>query len=185
MTMNPYASNVMGGVLVSLTLTWAGLAAARSDAEVDANTQATLQSFTQRAPGNGELLNKAAAVLVFPNVTKAAIGIGGRHGDGELLVNGKIVNRYALSGASIGASLGISEHSEIILFMTPEAASKFEHSHGWTLDAEAGAALPAHGADAEYDSETLRRPVISIVWGEHGLIGDLSLEGSKITPIHG
>lgn len=183
--MKVYASNVMGGVLVALTLTWAGAAAARSDAEVDANTQATLQSFSQRAPGNSDLLSKAAAVLVFPNVTKAAVGIGGRHGDGELLVNGKIVNRYALSGASIGASLGISEHSEIILFMTPEAANKFERSHGWTMDAEAGAALPARGADVQYDSETLRRPVISVVLGEHGLIGDLSLEGSKITQIHG
>ena len=183
--MNLYASNVLGGVLVALALTWAGAAAARSDAEVDANTQATLQSFSQRAPGNSELLSKAAAVLVFPNVTKAAVGIGGRHGDGELLVNGKIVNRYSVTGASIGASLGISDHSEIILFMTPEARDKFEHSHGWTMDAEAGAALPARGADVQYDSETLRRPVISIVMGEHGLIGDLSLEGSKISRIHG
>ena len=184
--MNSYASNVMGGVLVALTLSWAGAAAtaARSDAEVDANTQATLQSFSQRAPGNSELLNKAAGVLVFPNVTKAAVGVGGRHGDGELLVNGKIVNRYAVSGASIGASLGISEHSEIILFMTPEARDKFERSHGWTMDAEAGAALPTTGAEVQYDSATLRRPVISIVMGEHGLIGDLSLEGSKISQIH-
>jgi lipid-binding SYLF domain-containing protein len=183
--MNSYAGNAMGGVLVALTLAWAGVAAARSDAEVDANTQATLQAFSQRAPGNSELLGKAAGVLVFPNVTKAAVGIGGRHGDGELLVNGKIVHRYAVSGASIGASLGISEHSEIILFMTPEARDKFERSHGWTVDAEAGAALPTKGAEVEYNSETLRRPVISIVMGEHGLIGDLSLEGSKISPIRG
>jgi lipid-binding SYLF domain-containing protein len=173
----------MSGVLVALTLTGAGVAAARSDAEVDANTQATLQSFSQRAPGNSDLLNKAAAVLVFPNVTKAAVGIGGRHGDGELLVNGKIVNRYALSGASIGASLGISKHSEIILFMTPEAANKFERSHGWTVDADAGAALPTRGAEVQVDSETLRRPVISVVMGEHGLIGDVSLEGSKISQL--
>jgi lipid-binding SYLF domain-containing protein len=98
-------------------------------------------------------------------------------------VNGKIVNRYALSGASIGASLGISKHSEIILFMTPEAANKFERSHGWTVDADAGAALPTRGAEVQVDSETLRRPVISVIMGEHGLIGDVSLEGSKITQL--
>jgi lipid-binding SYLF domain-containing protein len=183
--MKSKSSHVLGGALLALTLAWAGAAAARSDAEIDANTQATLQAFSNRAPGNSELLSKAAAVLVFPNVTKAAIGIGGRHGDGELLVNGKIVHRYAVTGASIGASLGISDHSEIILFMTPEARDRFEHSHGWTIDGEAGAALPSKGAEVQYDSETLRRPVISIVMNEHGLIGDLSLEGSKVTRLHG
>ena len=69
--------------------------------------------------------------------------------------------------------------------MTKEARDKFEHSKGWTIGADAGVAVASKGAGVEYDVETLRRPILSFVLGEKGLMGDLSLEGLKITPLDG
>jgi hypothetical protein len=39
------------------------------------------------------------------------------------------------------------------------------------------------GAGGGYDSETLQKPILGFVFDEKGLIGDLSLKGSKIKKI--
>ncbi|HET9272808.1 MAG TPA: hypothetical protein VFO09_00895, partial [Methyloceanibacter sp.] len=54
-------------------------------ASLDAAANETLHSFVRQVPGARELANKAAGILVFPNVVKAGIGIGGEYGEGILL----------------------------------------------------------------------------------------------------
>jgi lipid-binding SYLF domain-containing protein len=181
--MKRHANLLIKSALLSLALAWSGWASAMSPAEIDAGVHATLQAFYTQNPGHHELVDKAAAVLVFPHVTKAGVAVGGLHGEGALLVNGKIVKHFEVSGASLGATLGVAEHSEVILFMTKEARENFERSKGWTIGADAGVAVASKGAGVEYDMETLRRPVLTFVLGEQGLMGDLSLAGQKITPI--
>jgi hypothetical protein len=39
------------------------------------------------------------------------------------------------------------------------------------------------GGGANYDSDTLKTPVVGFVFGEKGLIGDLSMDGSRIDKI--
>jgi lipid-binding SYLF domain-containing protein len=80
-------------------------------------------------------------------------------------------------------TLGIAKHSEIIMFMTPEALDKFTQSKGWTIGADAAIAVVSKGAGGQYDSETLKKPILGFVFNEKGLLGDLSLEGSKITKL--
>lgn len=181
--MNRRASLAIKSTLLSLALAWSGWALAASPAEIDAGVQATLQSFYEQNPEHHELVDKAAAILVFPHVAKAGVGIGGLHGEGALVVRGKTVKYFQVSGASLGATLGAAEHSEVILFMTKEARDRFQRSKGWTIDADAGVAVASKGSGAAYDMSTLRRPILSFVLGERGLIGDLSLEGLRITPI--
>ena len=181
--MKRYAHVLVKSAVLGLALAWSGWATAMSAAEIDAGVQATLQSFYAQHQGNRELTDKAAGVLVFPHVTKAGVGVGGLHGEGALLVKGKIVKHFEVSGASVGATLGVAEHSEVILFMTNEARDKFQRSKGWTIGADAGVAVASRGAGVEYDVATLRRPVLSFVLDKQGLMGDLSLAGLKITPI--
>jgi len=38
-------------------------------------------------------------------------------------------------------------------------------------------------ASGEYDSKTQQKPILAFAFAEKGLIGDLSLEGSKISKI--
>ena len=88
-----------------------------------------------------------------------------------------------LSSASLGLTLGAGQRSEILLFMTREALAKFEASNGYNLGVDAEVAVMSKGAGSEYDSENLRKPIIGFVFGEKGLIGDVSLKGSKIKKI--
>jgi lipid-binding SYLF domain-containing protein len=64
-----------------------------------------------------------------------------------------------------------------------DALDKFTNSKGWSIGADTGVALVKVGAGGEYDTDTLKKPIIGFVFREKGLIADLSLEGTKINPI--
>jgi len=69
------------------------------------------------------------------------------------------------------------------MFMTQDSLDKFMASHGWSVGADAAVALISQGAGGQYDSDALGKPILGFVFAEKGLIGDASLEGSKITQI--
>ncbi len=170
------------GLLV-LTLGASVAARAESKQEIDVSVTDTLQRFTNANPAHSELLRKAAGVLVFPRITKAGAGIGGEHGEGALVKGGTTINYYSLTSASLGLTLGAGQRSEILLFMTREALAKFEVSNSFKVGVDAQVALVSQGAGGAYDSETLQKPILGFVFDEKGLIGDLSLKGSKIKKI--
>ena len=178
--MKRHSSVFPASVFVLFALAWSALAWPLTKGEIDAGVEATMQKFYTQNPTHRELVSKAAGVLVFPRITKAGVGIGGEYGEGALLVDGKIVRHYKVTGASVGATLGVAARSAVILFMTTDARDKFEHSQGWTIGADTAVAV-GKGAGHEYDNETLRKPVLSFVLGEHGLMADVSLQGAKVT----
>ena len=103
-----------------------------------------------------DLAGKAAGVLIFPRITKAGAGIGGEYGDGVLQVKGKTVGYYSVTSASIGLTLGVARHSDVILFMTQDALDSFTNSHGWAVGADTGAAFDQQGAGHDYTVQTLK-----------------------------
>jgi lipid-binding SYLF domain-containing protein len=169
-------SLVLTGAVAAIAFAFSALAVAASTPEINARVEAALSRFYAQGPNHRELANKASAMLVFPSVTKAGAGVGGEYGEGALQVHGKTVGYYKLTGASAGATLGVARRSEVILFMTDAALEKFMNSKDWTVGIDAG-------AGAQYDSETLRKPVVAFVFGEKGLIADVSLEGAKVTKL--
>jgi lipid-binding SYLF domain-containing protein len=156
---------------------------ADSKAEIDASVSKAVKQFYALNPKNEELAGKASGMLVFPRITKAGAGIAGEFGEGVLLVKDKTVGYYSIASASVGLTLGIADRSEVIMFMTQASLDKFTKSHGWSVSADAGFAVVSTGASGTYDTKTLQKPILGFVFGEKGLIGDLSLEGSKITKI--
>src|SRR5215469_13951024 len=150
---------------------------------IDQQVSATLDKFYALSKDNKPLAQKAAAVLVFPDITKGGIGVGGEHGDGALQEGGKTVGYYSISGASIGLTLGLSHHSQVILFNTPEARDKFLNSNNWSVGADTSVAVMKKGAGGNYDTQSLSKPVNVFVFGERGLMGDASLGGAKISKI--
>src|SRR5215468_4047734 len=74
--------------------------AADSAAELTSNAQAALNSLYAKNAGAKALGNDAVAILVFPEVTKAGLGIGGQSGEGVLFRGGKPAGYYRTSGAS-------------------------------------------------------------------------------------
>ena len=156
---------------------------AASKAEIDLSADKALQHFYALNPRNRELADKSMGVLVFGKLTKGGAGVAGEFGEGVLRVKGKNVDYYNMASGSVGLTLGVAEHSEVILFMTKAALDKFTQSDGWSAGADASVAVVSKGASAEYDTKTLSNPVLGFIFDEKGLLGDLSFEGSKITKI--
>ena len=173
-------SMVSSAILIA---TFGTVALALDTAALDTQVSATLDRFYALSKNNQYLAQNAAAVLVFPTITKAGVGVGGEHGDGALLQNGKTVGYYSTSGASVGLTLGVSRHSEVVLFNTPEARDKFLNGKDWSIGADTSVAIMKKGAGGAYDTESLKKPVLVFLFGEKGLMGDVSLEGGKISKI--
>ncbi len=171
----------MGLIMLSLFVT--PTVSADSKAEIDPNVNQTLTQFYAQHAKNKGLAEKAAGMLIFPRITKAGLGIAGEYGEGVLQVKDMPVDYYTISSASIGLTLGVASRSQIIMFMTQEALDKFKNSDGWKIGLDANVAIISMGAGGEYDTKTLQEPILGFVFGEKGLIGDLSLEGSKITKV--
>ena len=67
--------------------------------------------------------------------------------------------------------------------MTSEALEKFRNSSGWEAGANAQVTMIDEGKGANISSVMAGNPVIAFVFGQKGLMGDLSIQGSKITKL--
>ena len=150
---------------------------------IDTQTRQALQRLTEHSPAAAELADQASGVLVFPDVVKVGFGVGGQYGEGALLIDGKPVDYFATAGASFGLQLGAQYKSEVILFMTPAALDSFRNSQGWDIGIDGSVAILDASVAAKANSKQLDAPIIAFIFSNHGLMGNLTLEGSKITPI--
>jgi len=156
---------------------------AASGPEIDAAARATLEQLFREIWSARELANKALAVLVFPTVVKAGIGIGGEYGEGALHIRGRTAGYYNIVSASIGFQFGAQARSVILMFMTEPALAGFQYSDGWRVGVDGSVAIVAIGAGGAIDTNNIRSPVIGFIFDQKGLMYNLTLEGSKITRI--
>src|SRR5436190_10426868 len=150
---------------------------------IDANVDAALSRLYAQDPSAREMVAKARGTLVFPSVISAGFVVGGSYGQGALRVHGHTSEYYSTAAGSVGLLAGAESKSVFLLFMTDEALAKFRASKGWTIGADASVTLVNVGANARVDSANAKQAVIGYVLTKGGLMADLSLEGTKITPI--
>ncbi|AIO70744.1 YSC84-related protein [Burkholderia oklahomensis] len=148
---------------------------------IDARVNATLSRLYSTVPGSRELVSKSRGMLVFPNVLQAGFILGGQSGNGALRVGGATVGYYNTSSLSVGLQAGAQSKALIFLFMTQDALDKFRNSEGWAAGADASVALVKMGANGAVDTSTATGPVDVIVLTNAGLMGDLSVNGTKVT----
>lgn len=158
-----------------------GDSASRS-AAMDADIDRALSQLAQQARGSDQLVASAKGVLVFPAVLSAGFMIGGSHGLGGLRKNGKTVRHFRMTAASVGLLAGARSKTVVYLFMTDEALSRFEASSGWTAGVDASVTVMTVGANAQIDTQSARQPVIGFVLTNAGLMGNLSMDGTRIAP---
>ena len=180
--MNPRKIFGASGLAVAALL-MSAVSFGATKAEIDERVHTAMHQFYELSPQNKDLVARAKGVLVFPHVTKGGVGVGGQFGEGALRIDGNNVAYYSISSASVGLTLGLAKHKEVILFMTQEGLDKFMSGHGWTIGADTNVAVLSKGAGGDYDTKTLQRPILGFIFGEKGLIGDVSLEGSKVTKL--
>ena len=153
----------------------------RSD--VNRGIDSTLDRLYSEVKGSRELVAKSEGVLVFPRVLAAGLVVGGEYGKGALRQKGQHAGYYKLVSVSIGFQAGAQSKAMVVLFMTKDALDKFRASSGLSIGADASVALVKVGANGEIDTLNAPTPVQVMVLTNAGLMANLSLEGTKITPI--
>jgi lipid-binding SYLF domain-containing protein len=165
-----------------VALTMAPAALADNAKVLSAKVDSTLAVF-KATKGSDAVLKQAEGLLVFPAITKAGFIFGGEYGEGALIVNDEIKGFYNTIGGSFGFQIGAQRKSLILAFMDPAALKRFEDASGWKIGADASVAVVAVGADGSIDTSKLNQPIIAFVFDQKGLMGNLTLEGAKISPI--
>lgn len=182
--MSGITNRMLSVALLGLLLALAGPAVhADSKEMIDSGALKALEKLRGHHEGVGELLDRAAGVLVFPDVVKMGFGVGGQFGEGALLIGGEPVAYYATAGASFGLQVGAQVKSEALLFMTEEALTKFRNSRGWKVGVDGSVALVKIGGGGGFDSQTINAPVIGFIFSNKGLMYNLTMEGKKVTRI--
>jgi lipid-binding SYLF domain-containing protein len=150
--------------------------------EIDAAADAALKLFDQ-VKGAKELLQKAKGVLVLPGVFKAGFVMGGEYGEGALRIGGKTVDYYSIAAGSFGLQIGAQKKNILLLFMEEGALQKFRASAGWKAGADGSVAALNVGAGASIDTTQIKDPIVSVIFGQRGLMANATIEGAKLTKI--
>ena len=94
---------------------------AASRQEIDIKVDGALERFHKEVEGSDQFLKKAKGVLIFPEVVKAGLGVGGEYGEGSLRINGSTVDYYNTASASIGLQFGAQVKTVILVFLDAAA----------------------------------------------------------------
>jgi len=159
------------------------------NAQREANT-VTLASQTlseiMAIPASGipvALLKDAEAVAIVPRVIKAGFVIGGRHGEGVLLLRNAAGNWgnplfVSLTGGSIGWQIGVQSTDVVLVFKTRKSLDGFLTGRKFTLGADASIAAGPVGREAQAGTDFKLESEIYSYSRSRGLFAGASLEGS-------
>ena len=152
-------------------------------AEIGRNSQNALQKLYAKVPAAKAIGKEAYAVVVFPSVTKAGLGIGGQYGEGALIKGGKVVAYYSTAGASYGLQAGIQKYGYALFLMTDSAMKWIDKSDGWEIGVGPSIVVMDIGAGASATTTTIQAEIYAFFFDQKGLMGGLGLQGTKITRI--
>jgi SH3 domain-containing YSC84-like protein 1 len=133
------------------------------------------------------VLNQSLCVLIFPNVKKVAIGIGGSYGRGVLVCRkGENMDggwgapaMYALDEGSLGVQLG-STSTDFVLAVVHKNGVDAMLNGKLKLGANAAAAAGPTGAQATaYDAQAMSSDVLTYSRSK-GLFAGVSLAGASM-----
>ena len=157
---------------------------AESSTELQASARRALQSLYKSAPAAAAIGEKAAAVLVFPKIYKGGFVVAGQYGDGVLFKHGKLAGYYNSTSASFGFQAGVQSFGYALFFMSEEDLQYLNESAGWEIGALPSLTVVDVGVARSLSTTTLQKGMYAFFFEQRGLMGGLSLQGTKITRIH-
>jgi lipid-binding SYLF domain-containing protein len=165
--------------VLCLLLSGGVLAADRVALERDA--RAALQKLTTTVPAAKSLSGAAAAVLVFPKITKAGLGIGGQFGDGVLFRSGKAVGYYNTSGASYGLQAGAQQFGYAMFLMNDKAVAALGANEGFEVGVGPSVVVMDEGKSKTVTTTTVKDDIYAFIFSQKGLMAGVGIQGNKIT----
>ena len=168
---------IMQSVMLSSVLFFTNSANAQSDKEkslIDDCNKAKAE-FIQTDALLSKLFESAAGYVIFPNVGKGAVGVGGASGNGIVYEKGKMMGKAKMSQVSVGFQVGGQAYRELIFLENQETVDRFKQNKvEFSAQASAVAATAGASANAKY-----RDGVMIYTQQKGGLMYEASVGGQK------
>jgi lipid-binding SYLF domain-containing protein len=157
------------------------VAPAADRATLERDARAALQKLTATVPAAKSLSASATAVLVFPKITKAGLGIGGQYGDGVLFRGDKVAGFYNTKGASYGLQAGAQQFGYAMFLMNEKAVGALGANDGFEVGVGPSVVVMDEGMGKTMTTTTVKDDIYAFIFSQKGLMGGLGLQGNKIT----
>jgi lipid-binding SYLF domain-containing protein len=172
---------IAAAALIGLTMP----PAVAQDHGPEGSARIALKNLTTSIPQAGILQQKAYAILVFPDITKAGFLIGAEEGNGVLFRRGGVAGYYNTSGVSYGLQAGVQTFGYAMFFMNEAAWRALNSSDGFQVGVGPSVVVLDEGKAKSITSATMTSDVYAFVFGQQGLMAGAGLEGTKITRLQG
>jgi lipid-binding SYLF domain-containing protein len=134
-------------------------------------------AFIKSDDGLSKLFKTAYGYVIFPNIGKGGLIVGGAGGKGTVYEGGTAIGKAKMIQVTVGAQAGGQSYREVIFFETKEALQRFkEDKLEFSGQVSAVAAKSGASANAKYSEGVL-------VFTEErgGLMVEASVGGQKFT----
>lgn len=121
------------------------------------------------------LFETAYGYVIFPNVGKGGLGVGGAAGNGVVYEKGKMIGMATLRQLSIGFQAGGQAYREIIFFESQKELDRFKNSQ-FEFSAQASAVAVKSGASTNVKYTD---GVMVFTMQKGGLMYEASIGGQK------
>jgi lipid-binding SYLF domain-containing protein len=152
-------------------------------AELTASAQKALAALVAKVPLAKKLQPKATAILVFPSVKKAGLGIGGQYGEGALLKGSTAAAFYKTTGASMGLQAGGQQYGYAMFLMNAGAVAQLDVAKGFEVGVGPSIVLVDEGMGKSTTTTTIDKDIYAFIFSQKGLMAGLGIQGNKITKI--
>lgn len=155
-----------------------------SGARLAGDARTALEELYRRNPKARQLGARAKGILVFPKITKGGLILGGMGGNGALIRDdGSIRDFYQTAGLSYGFQAGVQQYGYALFLMDSRALANLNQSGGWEIGGSPSLTIVDEGVAASLSTTTIDSGTYAFFFNQRGLMGGLSLQGSKITRI--
>jgi lipid-binding SYLF domain-containing protein len=172
--------NILLLVLASIIMNTTAMA--ETAAQIDAKANKVIEIFKQK-PGAAKFLSEVEGYIVFPSVIKGGFIVAGEYGEGVLRVKGESKEYYSIASGSAGFQIGAQKASYLIAFASQRALENFRRSNGWEAGVDGTITVIDWGAAKDIASLSFEKPIYAFVFNAQGIMGGISIEGTKFTKI--
>jgi lipid-binding SYLF domain-containing protein len=120
-------------------------------------------------------------VLVFPEIIRGGLVVGGAYGDGALYQQDRATGYYRSIAASYGLQAGFQKHGYAVFLMDDEAMRALNASDGWEIGSAPSLTVIDKGVAGSLSTTTLQKGTYAVFFDQKGLMAGLELQGTKIT----
>lgn len=145
------------------------------DTELAGKVDATIKSLLANHPELESDFDNAYGYAIFPEVTKAGLGVGGAGGKGLVFENSNVIGLTKLIQATLGLQAGGQQYTQAIFFENKEALDNFTNEK-FKFSSEASAVALKAGASTNVK---YHEGVATVIKSEKGAMFEATLGSQK------